>query len=93
VELAFVYLDRAERLVSPVELRATAAVELAARYGARVVAVIEVDTAPAILDAALRTDGLVVEARAALDAGEWRLAWSLARRAVTLYTRILLALA
>jgi hypothetical protein len=79
--------------VSPVELRATAAVELAMRYGARVEAVIDVGTAPAIVDAALRTDGLVVDARAALDAGEWRLAWSLARRAITLYARILLALA
>ena len=78
--------------VSPVELRATAAVEVATRYGARVAAVIDIDTAPAIVDAALRTDALVVEARGALDAGEWRLAWSLARRAVTLYTRILLAL-
>ncbi|MEX2465291.1 MAG: hypothetical protein WD995_00180 [Gemmatimonadota bacterium] len=75
------------------ELRATAAVELALAYGARVAGGIDDDTPEAIVEAALRTDGLVAEAEVALEAGEWRAAWSLARRAVMLYTRILLALA
>jgi len=79
--------------VSPLELRATVAVEVAKAYGARVAAQIDGDTPVAIVEAAARTDGIVVEAEAALETGAWRAAWSLARRAIGLYVRMLLALA
>lgn len=79
--------------VSSVEFRATVAVEVAKAYGARVAAQIDGTTPEAIVEAAARTDALVAEAEAALEAGAWRAAWSLARRAVGLYARMLLALA
>ena len=79
--------------VPPVELRAGVAVEVALAYGARVEARIDADTPEAIVTAAARADGLVVEAQEALEVGSWRAAWGLARQAIGIYARILLALA
>ena len=77
---------------SPYELRATAAVEVALALSARVDAQIDDSTPQEIVEAAERTDGILAEAEAALEAGEFRTAWGLARHAIKLYVRILLAL-
>ena len=78
---------------SAVELRASAAVEVALAMEARVDEQITDATSPEIIEADARADALVREAEAALEAGSYREAWANARAAVSIYVRILLALA
>lgn len=79
--------------MGPYQLRATAAVEVAGALAARVDARIDGDTAPDIVEAAERADGLLAEAEAALEDGAWRIAWGKARTAIAVYVRVLLVLA
>ena len=89
---------RALRLIrddipDPLELRATVALEVALALSARVQEQLSPDTAPDITEAAERADGLLSEAQVAFEAGQWREAVRLARHAIVIYVRVLLALA
>lgn len=80
-------------LPDPYELRATTAVEVALVLSTRFDAAMSGGgTTPEIVEAVARADGLLVEAEAALEAGAWWSAWSLARTAIAVYVRVLLVL-
>ena len=78
--------------MGPYELRATAAVEVARALAARVDARLDGETAPEIVEAAERADGLLADAEAALEDAAWRIAWGKARTAVGVYVRVLVVL-
>ena len=89
---------RALRLIrddipDPLELRATVAMEVALALSARVQEQIEPDTTPEIVEAAERADNLLSEAQEAFADGEWREVVGIARQAITIYVRLLVALA
>ena len=89
---------RALRLIrddipDPLELRATVAMEVGLALSARAQEQIGPDTAPEIVEAAGRADGLLAEAQTAFENGEWRETVRLARHAIVIYVRILVALA
>jgi len=78
---------------TPYQLRAETSVEVAGYLSARVEARIDADTPAAIVLAAARTNGMLAQAQAALAGGDYPTAWRLARSAITIYMRILNALA
>lgn len=80
-------------IADPLELRATAAVEVALALSARVAERITDDTPAAIVEAAARADNLLAEAQEAFEGEAWREAWKLARNAILIFTRVLVALA
>jgi hypothetical protein len=88
---AFRYLR--DDVADPFELRATAAVEVGIALSARVDEKIGPDSPPELVEAAEHADGLLAQAQEAFDAESWREAWTLARQAIVIYVRLLVALA
>jgi hypothetical protein len=80
-------------VADPFELRATAAVEVAIALSARVAEKIGPDTPAELTEAGERADALLGEASAAFSAEHWYEAWTLARQAIVIYVRLLVALA